>query len=559
MSSTDHTETAATGVGAPIPQPARAFTVIYIDELYNPDTGKGQWFPNVNDLVVDYVGNQLLRCTAVNYTALTYTLTIWKPTAVYNTDNFIGACAPHLADALKVYVDTNIYPYTLRVDARLRFGGPDMDSIKIFRGHNTSVNGEVISSYLVDNVIKSENIPLELVNGSQAEKVAVAGRCKGSVTNGELVTIVAYSDTNEVVAIALANIIVTNLIMAADAPARQIYDIKLRSPFILPGNDRMLSLPINIPLDDIPLSVDVVYSDGTKNILLDGTRAKLDGLRSSGAVDTFYLSSVAGQTLPLLLSYKLASNETYVGNDVVDGVVLRDYQATTLDVDGAYSLKLFVVPTWTNSATGYRLNYYLYDLNRDAVYNATPNVKPSANGGIFDPTLYGVKQHLIVAVDVSKVSAAYSAHIHTQAFSITLLNEGTVKAPNFLLEYDHASKGFGDDVYVKFYYDNITYWTVDLRAGCASKAEWLMKMYQRIYPLYDRRTEAGPPDPTHFELVTKTKSYLFTVDQWVSPVHVDFQVNEAEPLLIKWIQRTPTDDLCLGMSSVLAHQAPAAS
>ena len=99
---------------------------------------------------------------------------------------------------------------------------------------------------------------------------------------------------------------------------------------------------------------------------------------------------------------------------------------------------------------------------------------------------------------------------------------------------------------------------MDLRAGCASKAEWLAKMYRRIYPLYDRRTEAGPPEPTHFELVTKTKSYLFTVDQWVGPLHVDFQVNEAEPLLIKWIQRTPTDDLCLGMSSVLAHQGTAA-
>ena len=558
MSTTDHTESSATGIGVPIPEPSRAFSVLLLDELYDVVTKKGQLFPNVNDLIIDYVGNCMLRCTAVDYTALTYTLTLWKPTAVYNTDNYIGACAPHLADALKVYVDTSIYPSTLRVDARLRFGGSDMDSIKIFRGRNASATGEVISAYIKDSTIQSENIPLELVSGSLAEKVAVTARCKGSVTNGELVTIVAYSDTNEVVAVALANIVITNLVMAADAPSRQMYDIKLRSPFILPGDERTLVLPINIPLDDIPLSVDVIYSDGTRNITLDGTRAKLDGLRSSGAVDAFYLSSVAGQSLDLLLSYKLASNETYVGDDVVDGVILRDYHATTLDVDGAYSLKLFVVPTWVNSASGYRLNYYLYDLTRDAVYNATPNVKMGVNAGVFDPTLYGVKQHLVATVDVSKVSAAYSAHIHSQSFTITLLNEGSIKAPNFLLEYDHSSQGYGDDVFIKFYYDNVTYWTVDLRAGCASKAEWLAKMYRRIYPLYDRRTESAPPEPIHFELVTKTKSYLFTVDQWVNPVHVDFQVNESEPLIIKWIQRTPTDDLCLGMSSALAHQSPAA-
>lgn len=556
MSTTDHTDT--TGVGVPLVDIARRFTVWHIDELYTGPTGTGQYVPNVNDLIVDYVQNVMWRITQVDYTSYAFTKVIFKPVNIYNEEAEIGGCAPHSSDTFRIYIDPSSHPYTLRVDPRLRFSGTDLDHIKIFRGRDVSASGEVISAYFVNNKLTSNNIPMELASidnvTNKTVKYPVPAWSSKLLEDNELVTIVVYSDTNEVACIAIAYTVVTNLILAADAPAKRILNVRLVSPFLSEGDETILELPVNIPIDDIPLTGEITYADGKRTIPVDGTRLRLDGLRNSGAHDTYYISSIAGQTLPLLLTYKVASDETYVGDDLYDGVICKDYTATTLDVDGAYSAKLYVVPKWLDAARGWRLEYYLYDLDRGNVFYATPYVKPAVNAAVFDPVLYGVKQRLAVTVDMSKVSSIYTPHIHVQSFAISLLSAGTTRGANYTIEYSQGQPEYGVDCYAKFYYDNITYWMLDIGCGAATKQEWLEKLYWPIYPLYDRRSESSAPTPTHFEVVTKTKTYLRTIDQWLSPFHVDFQVNESEEIMIKWICRTPADDLNLGMTPLIAHQ-----
>ena len=548
-----------TGIGVPIVDIARRFTVWYIDEMYTGPNGKGQYIPNVNDLIIEYPPlNCMWRVTAVDYTALTFTKTLYKAVTIYNDSAEIGGCAPSSSDTFRVYVDPSKHPYTLRVDPRLKFSGLDIDHIKIFKGRDVTSNGTVLSAYFVDGVLVSNSIPLELatIDGvtNKTVKYPVPAACRELPEDGELVTIVVYSDTDEVACVAIAYVVLTNMVLAADSPSRQILDVKLVSPFLAPGDDHLLQLPVNIPLDDIPMSGQIVYNDGVRSVPLDGTRLRLDGLRNSGAHDTYYISTIAGQTLDLLLSYRMASDETYYGADMQNGVIFKDYQATTLEVDGAYSVKLYVVPKWLDAYRGYRLEYYLYDLDRGNVFYATPYVNPAVNSAVFDPLLYGVKQRLAVTVDMSKVSSIYTPHIHVQSFAISLMSAATVTGTNFHIEYTQNQPEYGDGVWAKFYYDNVTFWMLDISCGAKSKEEWLALLYAKVYPLFDRRTESAAPTPTHFEVVTKTKSYLRTIDQWVSPFHIDFQVNATEEIIIKWIARTPTDDLCLAMSSMIAHQ-----
>lgn len=556
MSTTDHTN--LTGVGVPDVVKSRRFTVWHIDELYTGPLGTGQYFPNVNDLVIDYPLNCMWRISAVDYTALTFEKLLYKPVTIYNDSAEIGGCAPSSSDTYRVYVDPTKHPYTLRVDPRLKFQGSDNDHIKIFKGRDISAAGNVVSAYFKDNRYLGTEIPLELATIENTTNLTVKAPVPGSISevpaDGEMVTIVVYSDTNEVACVAIAYVIVTNMVLAADNPSRRILDVRLKSPFLSPGDDHMLQLPVNIPLDDIPMSGEVVYTDGIRTVPLDGTRLRLDGLRNSGAHDTFYISTIAGQTLPLLLTYRVASDEIYVGTDLYEGVICKDYQATTLDVDGAYSVKLFVVPTWLDANRGWRLEYYLYNLDRGNVFYATPYVKPAVNAATFDPILYGVKQRLSVTVDLSRVSAMFTPHIHVQSFAISLLSPGTDNGSNFTLEYTQGSPEFGAGDIATFYYDNITYWMLDIACGAKSKTEWLQRLYWQIYPLYDRRTEANAPVPTHFEVVTKTKTYMKPIDSWLAPFHIDFQVNESEPVLLKWICRTAVDDLHLGMTCLTAHQ-----
>ena len=146
------------------------------------------------------------------------------------------------------------------------------------------------------------------------------------------------------------------------------------------------------------------------------------------------------------------------------------------------------------------------------------------------------------------------APAHPQSFSITLLSKGTDKRDNFLIEYHQGKPEYGKDLYAKFYYENTTFWKLDISCGIATKAEWLKALYDPIYPLWDRSTESAPPQPTHMYIVTSTKTYFMAVDAWVSPFNIDFQVKEGETIMIRWICRTPTDDLQLGVSPLVCHQ-----
>jgi hypothetical protein len=336
-----------------------------------------------------------------------------------------------LTDTFRVYVDTSKHPYTLRVDSRQWFADPDLTSCKLFRGTNISSSGEVISAYFKNNIYQGENIPVIKVSDSNPVGEGpwmrpVVGSCKIVPTDGELVTLVLYASTGEVSAIALYNVYVTNVVMAAEKPVKVLQDIRIKSPWLDPADAYKLLLPINIPQADILMQAELVYNYGIETVPIDGVRVKLDGLRNSGAHDTYFVSTQLGQDIDLLLSYRLSSDESYIGSDLVEGVVSREYTATTEAVRGAYSAKLFVSPRWLDEGRGYRLEYYLLDLNRGTVFNATNKVYLAQGSPTFDSTYYGGKQRLAVAVDLSEVSNQYRPHPHVQSFAITLLSKGRI-------------------------------------------------------------------------------------------------------------------------------------
>lgn len=526
-------------------------------QLYSGPGSTGH-MPIVDDLIVDFSTNKFHRVIQVDMVNRTYVDVPWNESDTENGDAIMGGHGMYSPDTHRIYVDDSKHPATLRIDPRWTVTGSDNQFIKIFRGTNITETGEVISAYFQNNIYQGDSIPLSLVMldnvDNKTVKAPVPASCKVEIDNNELVTVVVYSDVSGVSLIARFHIVKTNLVMALDNPARQIMNVRLLSPFMSPSDDTLLLLPINIPVDDIPLQAEITYNDGKKVIDVDGTRASILGLTTSGYMDTFYISSIAGQDLDLSLVYNLANNETYVGEDIVGRAIQKKYRASTLNVDGAYSVKLFVRPIWLDANRGYRLEYYLYNLDRGNFFDATPYVRQAVDSAFFDPKLYGVKQTLQVVVNLSDVSPEYSAHIHPQTFSITLLSPASENRDNFYLEYVHNQPYYGKDVNAIFNYENVNSWSVDLSSGAASLTEWLEKMYYNTHPIYDRRAEGKAPQPTHFELVVGSKTYLKLVTDWATPFNIDYEVSNADSLMIRWIARTPTDELHLGMSPVFAHQ-----
>ncbi|ECW1346323.1 hypothetical protein F3S34_21735 [Salmonella enterica] len=532
----------------------RGFEVWDPSELYEPNKPTG-YVPNPRDLIVNDMTSGFDRVVSVNYSVPSWETEPFGGVGVANQDGRLNGHYPLRSDKYRVYVDSTKLPPTMVIDDAVTFNGPDIDGVRILRGSSVNDDAEILSGYYKDGVLKKNYLPVQTISAADAETVvkqAIPGSCLAEVSNGEECTFLVYSDTGNVVQIAHGHIIKTNLVMAQETPSRTVLGIKLVSPFLVDDNGTTLTLPINIPLESIPLWCDIQYSDGTKRLPIDGSRVKFNGLRNSGAHDTFYIASNAGNELPCQLSYQLARGETYGGTDIVKDTIVKDYTAVTETVDGAYSMKLFVVPRWLDANRGYRLSFLLYNLTRGQVYDATANIQYTT-GTTFDPLLMGVKQRLNVQVDISKVNPQFRAFIQAQSFAITLVNPGNELNTNFLIEYLPDGLVYGNEIWAEFKYSNVNYSTLNLRCGCASKAEWLKALYEPIYPLYDRRNESEAPEPTHFEVHVGGKVYTHSIDEWLNEQTVDYRIALDDSLVIRWIRRTPTDTLNLAATPMLAH------
>ncbi|QXO09713.1 hypothetical protein pEaSNUABM11_00289 [Erwinia phage pEa_SNUABM_11] len=526
-----------------------------IDDLYNETTGTG-FVPNPNDWIYYPSTNIVYKVLTVNYSAQTWTKEPLNGIPLVGDDSPLGGHYPLRSDKYRVYVDSTKNPATMSFDNNVTWNGADVEGVRIFRGNDITDAGEILSGYYKDGKLQKTYLPMASISNAgqpTVVKQALQGACLAAVDHGEMISFVVYDDVGNGIAMGIGYVIKTNLVMALETPARTVLNLKLVSPFISGDDSNVLTLPINIPLESIPLWCEVQYSDGKKTLAVDGTRVKLNGLRNSGSHDTYYISSNAGNELPLVLSYQLAKGESYIGDDLIDGkTIVKDYTAVTEVVDGAYSMKLFVVATWLDATRGYRLQFLLYNLTRGTVYDATAQITYTT-GASFDPLLYGVKQRLNVQCDISKVNVAYRAYIHAQSFSITLMNPGTEKNTNFLLEYLPNGLVFGEGIWAEFKYSNVTYSELDVTCKKTSQAEWLAALYDPSYPLYDRRNEDGPLTPTHFEIHVGGNIYQYAIEDWMSKKVVNYKVGYDASLVIRWIRRTPTDTLQLAATPMLAH------
>lgn len=516
----------------------------------------GRFVPNVGDHVLMNGVDQRRVFTSVDYTNYQYEHRIWGINGNDVGGNMVkGAVNYYNSKFSRIYVDETKSPPTLRFDPRFGFNIPGAESVRVFLTNDIGDDKNIISGYQKGGELVSTDIPLTNSESDDLVKVPLTGVLTKPIEGDHLeVFYVVYDAAGIVSVVESAQLIKTAYISKAEAPQRVVKDVRLKSPWLTTPTSNILRLPINIPYDDILLSVEVIYNDGKVEIPLDEARASLIGLRNAGTHDTFYLSTNAGQELDLLFTYRLGKNEIYTGQDLVGGTIVKDYFAVTEVVDGAYSLKLFVVPEWVNATAGYRLRYYLYDLRRGNIYDATAYVRPATGLDAFDPTLYGVKQKLNVSVDANAVNASYKPHQHAQSFNITLVREGSIRGTNFILEYVHGEESFGTDTFAVYDYNNVSQSTLDVSCGCNSLTEWLNKLYYTTYPLYDRIAESGPLTPTHFQVRIGTKTYEAPVSNWYQTIDVPSEITQGSTVELRWIRREAKDDLELAICGMIVHR-----
>lgn len=551
---------AGTDGKVPVYDPDGRWNIWALQEIYIGQQGDKRYVPKVNDYVYDYESDEKYRVLAVDPTTLISTLEKIKgvidPGDFDDIDVLMGVGPGTQSDTYRIYIDRTVVPHTLSVDARLRVNGSMVMYAKIFKGTVVGGESKVISAfYDPSGNMLGQNVPLELVSMPNHQNFAVkcVKPCYTSedLVDGEVVWAVFYSNTGGVISKRQLLVENTGFIRTTDTAAKYIVGISLETPFLSESNPLVIQYPLNVPLQGMNLFGVVHYSDGTKlRMPVDGTKFQMFGFEN-------FVATVIGQKTTLRLQYNYSPGEFgYHADMISDKFYSVGYQAITVKADGAYTVKLFAYPVWIDALNGYRLEFFLFNLDRRVWFRCSPFVSVDANSPAFNPVLYGVNQNISVTLDLSQINGMYKKYLHTQTLSVILIRPGTdTDGTNWTIGYDPGQNPpFGRNNKASSVFVNENFVKVRLDAGTSDFNTWLTRMYWDTKPLVDPTKEAEAPSPDFFSLTFDGSEVSVPISQWNSEILVNRPVPNASTLFVRFFKQTAEGDIQLSMSGMPVHQ-----
>lgn len=532
--------------------PDRGFRQFGRWELVAPGSA-GMWVPNVNDLIFDPENGWWL-VAEVDFTTGYSTLKPWHPPAssVGDADEkLVGVGPGYSSESYRMFLDTSVTPFQLTPDFRLHAYGSQAQYYKVFLGADISEQfGRVISAmYDPSSNFLGDAVPLELVHPddpTSVEKTPAPGYTTERLANGELVTVVFYGADGTQLSQAQLLVVNSKAVRRADASKRYVEGIRLDSPFISSADPQVIEFPINVPVESLPMTAVTQYSDGTiSRQSVNGSQYSLFGLRN-------YIATEVGQQFPLMLNYKLASDEvSFNMTPSINRSLSRTYIAKTVTADGAYEVKIFGYPVWVSAQQGYRMEYWLYNLDRQDFYNVTPYVELATNSAAFNPKSYGVVQTFTIALDLNKVDGRFAPYRAVQVVRVALLSSGDNQPANWeILFTSTQTQGYGRGLVAAMNYLSVNNWRVNLSMDSNNVEAWLDQMYYRAEPLFNVAIEEEPPRPTHFILQFLHNAYEYPIGDWNKDMLVNNDLAHGELIYVRWISRNYDTDLHLATTAI---------
>jgi hypothetical protein len=534
-----------------------------ITEIFTGQQGQGKFVPNVKDWLVDLETARKYQVVSIDPTTA---LATWRPVNETNDDELteadilFGVGPGTQADTYRVYIDKSIIPHTLAVDARLSVSGTMVSTCKLFKGSVSNGTAECISAFYdgAGNLL-GQTIPMELASmpNSQNFTVKTVPVCYTThdLPDNEPVTAVFYSDLGIVVSKRQLLVENTSFIRAVELGTKYIVDVALETPFLSSSDPKLIQYPINVPLNGMNLMGVVTYSDGsTLRLPVDGTKFSIWGFDS-------YVATIVDQRFPLTLKYTLSPGEVVYDADSVGAgygsFKTVNYSAVTLNSDGSFTPKLFAYPVWIDSTQGYRLEWFLYTLERTGAFKVTPYVNFNVNVAAFDPVLYGVKQTLSVSINLRDVNGSFRPYIHTQSIDVVLLGPGSMRTTNWTIGFSpNQTPLFGINNFATSTFINANLWRLNLRSGYDTKAEWLDKLYYKTLPLFDGTRETAPPVPDFFKIMIGNLEIEYPIAQWGSDLTMSNLIPDNGTVFIKFFKRTVDNDIQLSVSALPIYRQP---
>lgn len=542
----------------PIYEPNAPWKIWNKNEIYmGPNSVGVVYVPKVNDYVKDIELN-------IDYIVRDLDTSTWIPTLVEKrygnmnyvmseTDVLFGVGPGTQADTYRVYRDDSVNPPTMCIDTHCTVNGTMCQYAKLFLGADTSAStGKVISQvYDANKNLISNSVPLELVQSDShtnySTKVVSQFNATEPLADRDLVTVVFYSANGHVVSKRQLLVENTAFIRSLNSNRRYVTGLGIKSPFLAPNTSDILNFPLNVPVNAMNLTGVVYYSDGDSiEYEVNGTKFNMMGL------DT-YVSTIPYENLDLVLQYTLGSDEIAIDGLSLDGkTVNKKLKLITTDVNNSYNVKLYVYPAWDATNNYYKLNWFLFNLDRNIAQNVTPYVTFADNSGGFNPTAYNTLQRKSVRINLRDVSGAFKPFIHTQLVDIVLKTPPNARQTPWLVSPVSATnkEPYGSGmVAIRTKTQPTTGFKID--GDSTSLENWLEKTYYRVTPLVDIVNESEAPKPTHIEVSCMGAVLTKSIANWNSEFDLGIQLNMYSNVHINFIYKVGSITLLLACCEMM--------
>lgn len=539
----------------PIYDPNARWCMWSINEIYLGEDGENRYIPKIDDYVIDPSTNTMYIVEHLDLVTMIPRLKVKVPNNTnftFSDDDLLMGVGPGTqSDTYRVYIDKSTVPYTLAVDARLKVAGSMVKYCRIFRGSDLSTNGEVVSRmYNASGDLLGNTVALEVAafNSHDNYTIKTVPVCKTmtDMPDGEIVVAVFYDDDGHVVSKRQLLVENTTFIRQAFNEDRFIVGIGIETPFMSLTFDNLIEFPLNVPLVALNIIGVVHYSDGTSlKLPIDNNKFKVYGLDQ-------YVSTIVGQKLELVVSYTLSHGEAVYGATVGNGkFITRPYSMVTMPANNSYTVKVYGYPEWLNVHEGYRMRWFLLNLDRSVFTDVTPHVRFSEGTGTFDPTGYEYVQRKAISLNLNDVSGAYRNFTHTQLLDILLRGDPAVfSTPWEISQESIANRSlYGHGLKVTRNPGLKSRFTI--HNDITTLSEWLDQVYYRTYPLVNTSIESRAPLPTYFDVCYLDRQVRYAISDWQNELHLGIEVPLHKNVYIKFIKQSGSGDIVLSVAAMI--------
>lgn len=453
----------------------------------------------------------------------------------------------------RLFVDRNVSPASVNVDARMLVFEEESDKLRFFLGSDTSENGTVISErYNSSGVLISDEVELiETTPGDPKEKRPTAFNTTSDIKTGDVVTAVAYTPTGRVTGSWPFLVVEATNALAPSAAGVYLQDISLESALLSDTDLTLIENQVNSPFTTMLVQCRLHYSDGSSSLVnVDGNKCILHGVEN-------FDTSLTIRPVDVMLSYYPDDTEPFInGSGGARPHITRPYRLANIVHDSSINLKLYVIPTFVDAVTGYTYVWKLVNLDGDVNIDVTDDVTANTLSGVsISGTDYGNKQSVRLAIRMDDIGLGgiYSGHIHTQDVGVTVSIPGTPGAYPWVLDYvGDGGNPFGLQWYASA--SNVGSGAINVGQGANDIDEWLSYLYTPLAPLFDVTLQLEPTRPTHFAIEYNGVREVYPVENYdanLTKVATAPAFADNQTVSIEWIHRTGTTDRILGISPLL--------